>query len=75
MEAASCHRVSPIYSNIDQPWILSTLFLLYVDRLSLQATYGSFTNFILMNQLAEIIAWWLIYRISFYGIDFKFAPT
>ena len=28
-----------------------------------------------MNQLAETIARWLIYRISFHGFGFKFAST
>ena len=41
MEAASCHRLSPIYSNINQPCSLSTLSLLYVGRFLLQTTYGT----------------------------------
>ena len=32
-----------------------------------------FTYLILVNQLAETIAWWLVYRISFCGNGFKFV--
>ena len=41
MGAVSCHRLSPIYWNTNQPCSLSTFFSLYVDRFLLQTTYGT----------------------------------
>ena len=32
-----------------------------------------FIYLMLVNQLAKAIAWWFVYRISFYGNDFKFV--
>ena len=75
MEAASCHRLSPIYWNIIQPCSLFTLFL--AVRWSFFASNHvriCFSYLILVYQLVETIAWWLVYRNSFYGNGFEFVP-
>ena len=72
MEAASCQRLSPIFSKINQPCSLSTLFSLYVDRFLLATTYGTVfqTSYSWISSLKR-----LIHRISYDCIGFNFSPT